>query len=125
MFSLLILVFSIFYHWSEVRAFNSNMAWRSSGASNRELIENLFRNGLIKDQRIKETMLHIDRADFTDHKSDAYEDRPQSSNYEKNYIFLIINLYFFLSSWLCGKFMCIYYKQSLDFISSQLILGNN
>ncbi len=56
------------------------MAWRSSGGSHRELIENLYRNGLIKDQRIKESMLRVDRADFTDHKSDAYEDRPQSSN---------------------------------------------
>jgi protein-L-isoaspartate(D-aspartate) O-methyltransferase len=56
------------------------MAWRSSGRSHRELIENLFKNGLIKDQRIKEAMLSVDRADFTNQKSDAYDDRPQSSN---------------------------------------------
>jgi protein-L-isoaspartate O-methyltransferase len=56
------------------------MAWRSSGGSHRELIENLFKNGLIKDQRIKEAMLSVDRADFTNQKSDAYDDRPQSSN---------------------------------------------
>jgi hypothetical protein len=80
MFQLLIIVCSIFYHSSRITAFNENMAWRSSGGSHRELIENLYRNGLIKDQRIKEVMLQIDRADFTDRKSDAYDDRPQSSN---------------------------------------------
>ena len=74
MFVLFILVFSI-----SVRTFEKDMAWRSSGATHRELIENLFRNGLIKDQRVKEAMLRVDRADFTDQKSDAYEDRPQSS----------------------------------------------
>ena len=83
MIPFLILVFSIFYHSS---AFNENMAWRSSGASHRELIENLYRNGLIKDQRIKEAMLQTDRADFTEHKSDAYDDRPQSSNFKKWHI---------------------------------------
>ena len=55
------------------------MAWRSSGGTHRELIENLYKNGLIKDQRIKEAMLQVDRADFTDRKPDAYDDRPQSS----------------------------------------------
>ena len=55
------------------------MAWRSSGGSHRELIENLYRNGLIKETRIKEAMLQVDRGDFTDQKSDAYDDRPQSS----------------------------------------------
>ncbi|CAF0789995.1 unnamed protein product [Adineta steineri] len=81
MIQLLLVIFSIFYYSSRITAFNGNMAWRSSGASHRELIENLFKNGLIKDQRIKEAMLSIDRADFTDQKSDAYEDRPQSIGY--------------------------------------------
>ncbi len=85
MIAFVILVFSIFYHSSRITAFNENMAWRSSGASHRELIENLFKNGLIKDQRIKEAMLSIDRADFTDNKSDAYDDRPQSSNSENEH----------------------------------------
>ncbi len=80
MFSLLILVYCIFYHSYCITAFNDKMAWRSSGRSHRELIENLFKNGLIKDQRIKEAMLSVDRADFTNQKSDAYDDRPQSSN---------------------------------------------
>ena len=83
MFPLSILVFSILYPLSPILAFNENMAWRSSGGSHRELIENLYRNGLIKDQSIKEVMLQTDRADFTDHKSDAYEDRPQSSTMKR------------------------------------------
>ncbi len=83
MFPLFIAVYSIFYHSTRITAFNDNMAWRSSGGSHRELIENLFKNGLIKEQRIKEAMLQVDRADFTDRKSDAYDDRPQSSKSEK------------------------------------------
>jgi protein-L-isoaspartate(D-aspartate) O-methyltransferase len=75
------------------------MAWRSSGGSHRELIENLFKNGLIKDQRIKQAMLSVDRADFTDQKSDAYDDRPQSSKFIENLIFID----FFFVSWICGK----------------------
>lgn len=70
------------------------MAWRSSGATHRELIENLARNGLIKDQRIKNAMLQVDRADFTDHRSDAYEDRPQSSNdFRSNHFSLFENVF--------------------------------
>ena len=35
------------------------MAWRSGGASNRDLIENLWRNGLITDQRVKDAFLKV------------------------------------------------------------------
>lgn len=35
------------------------MAWRSSGASNEALIENLARNGLITQQRVKQAMLSV------------------------------------------------------------------
>jgi hypothetical protein len=89
-FRLLILVF---YYSVCVTAFNENMAWRSSGATHRELIENLFQNGLIKDRRIKEAMLSVDRGDFTDKKSDAYEDRPQSSNLPKDKSQILILLF--------------------------------
>lgn len=85
------LLILIVYYSSSVRTFEENMAWRSSGATHRELIENLYRNGLIKDQRVKEAMLKVDRGDFTSDKSDAYEDRPQSSN-----LFEIENLFFFV-----------------------------
>ncbi|KAF2660699.1 protein-L-isoaspartate O-methyltransferase [Lophiostoma macrostomum CBS 122681] len=51
------------------------MAWRSSGASNTALVNNLAQNGLIKSERVKEAMLKIDRAHFA--PSHPYEDSPQ------------------------------------------------
>lgn len=59
--------------------FHMQMAWQSSGSSNQELIENLFKNGLITDERIKNAMLKVDRADFTNKITDAYDDSPKSS----------------------------------------------
>lgn len=38
---------------------NFSMAWRSSGATNAALIENLAANGLIKSGRVKEAMLAV------------------------------------------------------------------
>lgn len=35
------------------------MAWYCSGSTNNELIENLFKVGLIKNQRVKEAMLGV------------------------------------------------------------------
>ena len=35
------------------------MAWRSSGASNEALIENLFKNSLITSSRVKQAMLGV------------------------------------------------------------------
>lgn len=35
------------------------MAWRSSGTSNTELVENLWRNGLVTDPRAKEAFLNV------------------------------------------------------------------
>ncbi|KAK0714165.1 protein-L-isoaspartate O-methyltransferase [Lasiosphaeria miniovina] len=55
------------------------MAWRSSGASNRDLIENLWRNKLIQDMRVKEAFLKVDRAHYA--PSSPYEDRPQPIGY--------------------------------------------
>jgi len=37
------------------------MAWYCSGSSNTELVENLFKGGLIKDGRVKEAMLGVRR----------------------------------------------------------------
>ncbi|KAF2835778.1 protein-L-isoaspartate O-methyltransferas-like protein [Patellaria atrata CBS 101060] len=51
------------------------MAWRSSGTSNSGLIENMVRNGLIKDENIKKAMLNVDRAHYA--PCMAYEDSPQ------------------------------------------------
>lgn len=45
------------------RAFTSsqqrNMAWRSSGSTNAELINNLFKNGLISTERVRDAMLKV------------------------------------------------------------------
>lgn len=37
----------------------TSMAWRSSGTSNSELVANLCRNGMIKDDRVKEAFLKV------------------------------------------------------------------
>ncbi|KAI9785858.1 MAG: hypothetical protein M1816_008185 [Peltula sp. TS41687] len=52
------------------------MAWRSSASSNAGLIQNLFQNGLIKSERVKNAMLGVDRAHYA--PSSPYEDSPQS-----------------------------------------------
>ncbi|QDS71447.1 hypothetical protein FKW77_003697 [Venturia effusa] len=52
------------------------MAWRSSGATNKDLINNLFKNGLIKSPRIKDAMLAVDRAHYAPHT--PYSDSPQT-----------------------------------------------
>lgn len=44
--------------WSALKS-NLNMAWYSSGGSNAELVENLWRNGLIKEERVKEAFLKV------------------------------------------------------------------
>lgn len=36
-----------------------SMAWRCSGTSNKELIENLSRSGLIKNERVKQAMIGV------------------------------------------------------------------
>ena len=41
-----------------------NMAWRSSGATNRDLIENLWRHQLIKNPLVKEAFLKV-RSSFS------------------------------------------------------------
>ncbi|EOO03178.1 putative protein-beta-aspartate methyltransferase protein [Phaeoacremonium minimum UCRPA7] len=52
------------------------MAWRSSGSSNKALIENLWKNELITDSRVKEAFLKVDRAHYA--PASPYEDSPQS-----------------------------------------------
>ncbi|KAK3492090.1 protein-beta-aspartate methyltransferase [Neurospora hispaniola] len=51
------------------------MAWYSSGGSNAELVENLWRNGLIKEERVKEAFLKVDRAHYA--PTSPYSDSPQ------------------------------------------------
>lgn len=35
------------------------MAWYCSGSTNTELVENLFKGGLIKNERVKEAMIGV------------------------------------------------------------------
>lgn len=52
------------------------MAWRCSGESNAALIENMSRNGLITDDRVKAAFLKVDRAHYA--PGSPYEDSPQT-----------------------------------------------
>jgi len=52
------------------------MAWRSSGKSHAELIQNLFSHGVIKTDAVKKAMLAVDRGFFAPHS--PYVDSPQS-----------------------------------------------
>lgn len=52
------------------------MAWRSHGSTNDELVEQLWRNGLITDERVKEAFLKVDRAHYA--PTSPYRDNPQS-----------------------------------------------
>lgn len=52
------------------------MAWRSSGATNEALIENLYRNGLVKADRVKQAMLGVDRGHYA--PAAPYMDSPQT-----------------------------------------------
>ncbi|KAL7620069.1 hypothetical protein AAE478_010618 [Parahypoxylon ruwenzoriense] len=51
------------------------MAWRSSGSSNRELVENLWRHGLITNPLAKAAFLKVDRAHYA--PTMPYDDSPQ------------------------------------------------
>lgn len=53
------------------------MAWQCSGRSNEELIENLWRRGLIKSPTVRDAMKKVDRAHYCPDVSSAYEDSPQ------------------------------------------------
>ncbi|CAH8568703.1 unnamed protein product [Schistosoma mattheei] len=55
------------------------MAWKSSGSTHTELINNLFRNRVISSEIVKNTMLSVDRGYFA--RSNSYEDRPSSIGY--------------------------------------------
>ncbi|KAI2634430.1 protein-L-isoaspartate O-methyltransferase [Xylaria nigripes] len=52
------------------------MAWRSSGRSNTALVQNLWTNGLITKEAVKDAFLKVDRANYA--PSYPYEDSPQS-----------------------------------------------
>ncbi|CAF1263716.1 unnamed protein product [Rotaria sordida] len=80
-FPFAIAIFVIFYRSSSLTALSQHLSWRSSSSTHQELIGNLYKDGIIQDKRIIDAMLKVDRADFTDKKSDTYSDRPQYIGY--------------------------------------------
>ncbi|PSR82412.1 protein-L-isoaspartate O-methyltransferase [Coniella lustricola] len=52
------------------------MAWRSHGVSNDDLIQQLWRNQLITDERVRDAFLKVDRAHYA--PTHPYSDSPQS-----------------------------------------------
>ncbi|EFI27000.1 Pcmt1-prov protein [Coprinopsis cinerea okayama7 len=53
------------------------MAWRCSGATNKELIANLKSGGIFHSDRVMKAMAAVDRGNYVRDKSDAYKDSPQ------------------------------------------------
>jgi protein-L-isoaspartate(D-aspartate) O-methyltransferase len=54
------------------------MAWRSSGNTNNELVDNLFSHGVFKSKRAIEAMKAVDRGNYCIDRRNAYVDAPQS-----------------------------------------------
>ncbi|TGJ84843.1 hypothetical protein E0Z10_g3941 [Xylaria hypoxylon] len=52
------------------------MAWRSSGRCNKTLVENLWTNGMITSEAVRNAFLAVDRANYA--PSSPYEDSPQA-----------------------------------------------
>uniref|UniRef100_A0A2D4L117 Uncharacterized protein n=1 Tax=Micrurus paraensis TaxID=1970185 RepID=A0A2D4L117_9SAUR len=63
------------------------MAWTSTGKTHAELINNLYKNGVIKSQRVHAAMLATDRAHYTNYF--PYMDSPQSIGKIADYYQLI------------------------------------
>ncbi|RDX56115.1 Pcmt1-prov protein [Lentinus brumalis] len=57
------------------------MAWRCSGTTNLELVQNMARNHIITSDRVLEAMSKVDRACFVREPKTAYEDSPQHIGY--------------------------------------------
>ena len=60
---------------SSVTNISISMAWRSSGSTNLELIQNLKKNGLIKSAKVEKAMSTVDRANYC--SKNSYFDSPQ------------------------------------------------
>ncbi|XP_077996354.1 protein-L-isoaspartate(D-aspartate) O-methyltransferase-like [Glandiceps talaboti] len=61
--------------WSFFKA----MAWRSHGTSHQELVDKLKQNDIIKDSRVYDALINVDRGIFA--KSNPYMDSPQGIGY--------------------------------------------
>lgn len=55
------------------------MAWRSSGNSQKSLVDNLKANGVIKNQKVYEVLKSVDRVHYT--RNGPYMDTPQGIGY--------------------------------------------
>lgn len=51
------------------------MAWRSHGKDNKQLIENLYNNGVVRSAEVAAVMKQVDRANYCPHN--PYMDAPQ------------------------------------------------
>ncbi|VEN42389.1 unnamed protein product [Callosobruchus maculatus] len=55
------------------------MAWRSHGKTNADLVRNLRANGIIRSQEVENAMLSVDRGNYS--KNNPYMDSPQGIGY--------------------------------------------
>jgi len=62
--------------FATTRRLSHNMSWQCSGRTNLELINNMFREGLITQERVRKAFLDVDRAHFS--PTAPYADAPQS-----------------------------------------------
>ncbi|KXN84050.1 Protein-L-isoaspartate(D-aspartate) O-methyltransferase [Leucoagaricus sp. SymC.cos] len=53
------------------------MAWRCTGKTNTELVQNMNKQGIFHADRVAKAMTAVDRANYVLNKSSAYEDSPQ------------------------------------------------
>jgi len=56
------------------------MAWRCSGATNEELIDNLARSGILKNIKVINALKQVDRKYYA--PTNPYQDSPQSIGYQ-------------------------------------------
>lgn len=80
-FPIFLAISIISYRSSSLSGSNEEFVLHASVSTHRDLINNLFRRGIIRNERILEAMRRVDRADFVDRKFHAYSDRPQSSKF--------------------------------------------
>ncbi|GEM07499.1 hypothetical protein Rt10032_c03g1516 [Rhodotorula toruloides] len=57
------------------------MAWRSSGSTNAELVDNLVRGSLLQSPRVIEAFKRVDRRFYVQDKYEAYQDSPSYIGY--------------------------------------------
>lgn len=60
---------------------HTTMAWRCSGRTNADLIANMHTARIITSDKVVQAMSKVDRINYVTHKSEAYQDSPQSIGY--------------------------------------------